>query len=233
MHFDCHLEVCSLTGPERVEQHLRKWKPSGVVFVQKGSDRRSRIEWVSRLDSMQGACGVALISDHDLHLGLDDLSDRGTCGARISLHGSEPRMRSQDEVLRLHEAIPRTWHIELDTTWSLAARLAPCLARMHRTFCLTPKMSRTGLQDGSEEAVLWWFDMGNVYLKLTGPSMEHNMHSMSQRVCRHTPDRVVLGSGEPHAEAGCWWSDEDFFSPDQADDNAQRLYPFFRSTPLH
>jgi hypothetical protein len=80
--------------------------------------------------------------------------------------------------------------------------------------------------------ILWWFDMGNVYLELTGPPLDDGIHSMNRLVCRHTPDRVVMGSGQPQADAGCWWSDEDFISPGQADDNAQQLYPFHCSIPM-
>lgn len=233
MHYDCHLEVCSLTNPDRVDQHLRRWKPSGVVFVQKGADPRSRHEWMSRLDLGQGACGVALINGHDLSLGFDRLTMHGTCGAVVRLTASDTRARAQDEVQRLHDVLPRTWHIELDMPWDLVGRLAPFLARLDRRFCLAPARSRPGAHEPSVPTILWWFDMGNVYLKLTGPALDDGIHAMNRLVCRHTPDRVVLGSGQPQAEAGCWWSDEEFVSPDQADDNAQRLYPFFRSIPLH
>ena len=233
MHYDCHLEVCSLTNSDRVDRHLRRWKPSGVVFVQKGADPRSRNEWMSRLGPGQGACGVALINGHDLSVGFDRLQAHGTCGALVRLTSSDACARSQDEVQRLHDALPTTWHIELDMPWGLVARLAPFFARLHRRFCLAPQRSRVDGQEESTRTILWWFDMGNVYLKLTGHQVQDGFHPLNRLVCRHTPDRVVLGSGPPQADADCWWSDEGFISPDQADDNAQRLYPFHRSIPLH
>lgn len=232
MNYDCHLEVCSLTSQERVEHHLRRWKPSGVVFVQKGTDRRSRTEWMSRLNLNHGACGVALIDGYDLHHGLDELAARGTCGALLRSLGTETRARNQDEVLRLHEVLPKTWHIELEMPWALAAKLAPFLARMDRTFCLAPQVTQAGVNEQSVGQILWWFDMGNIFLKLTSVQVEDGSQVLNRLVCRHTPDRVVLGSGPPQAEDECWWSDTDFISPEQADNNAQRLYPFFRSTVL-
>lgn len=233
MHYDCHLEVCSLTNPDRVDQHLRRWKPSGVVFVQTGPDPRSRNEWMSRLGIGRGACGVALINSHDLYLGFDHLQAHGTCGALVRIAVSDSRARAQDEVQRLHDVLPRTWHIELDMPWGLVGGLAPFFARMDRRFCLAPQMSRAEGHEASRRIILWWFDMGNVYLKLTGHQVEDCLHPLHRLVCRHTPDRVVLGSGLPQADTGCWWADEGFISPDQADDNAQRLYPFHRCIPLH
>jgi hypothetical protein len=233
MHYDCHLEVCSLTNAERVDQHLRRWKPSGVVFVQKGADPRSRNEWISRLGLGRGACGVALINCNDLSMGFDRLLAHGTCGALVRLTASDTRARVQDQIQHLHDVLPRTWHIELDMPWDLVGRLAPFFARLDRRFCLAPARSCPHGQEPSVPTILWWFDMGNVYLKLTGPQLDDDIRSMNRLVCRHAPDRVVLGSGQPQAEEGCWWCDEEFISPDQADDNAQRLYPFHLSIPLH
>lgn len=233
MHYDCHLEVCSLTNPDRVDQYLRRWKPSGVVFVQKGADPRSRNEWMSRLAVGRGACGVALINGNDLSLGFDRLHARGTCGALFRLNASDTRARAQDEVQRLHDTLPNTWDIELDMPWGLAARLTPFFARLDRRFCLAPQRARTDAHEESIRTILWWFNMGNVFLKLTGPQMEDGFHPLNQLVCRHTPDRVVLGSGPPEVDTDSWWSDEGFISPDQADENAQRLYPFHLSIPLH
>ena len=176
---------------------------------------------------------MALINGHDLSLGFDRLQDQGTCGALVRLTASDTRARAQDEVQRLHDVLPRTWHIELDMPWDLVGRLAPIFARLDRKFCLASARSRLDAHEPSAPTILWWFDMGNVYLKLTGSQLVDGFHAMNRLVCRHTPDRVVLGSGQPQAEAGCWWSDEEFVSAGQADDNARRLYPFHRSIALH
>jgi hypothetical protein len=108
MYYDCHLQVCSLTNPDRVDQHLRRRKPPGVVFVQKGADPRSRNEWMSRLGLGRGACGVALINGHDLSLGFDRLQAHGTFGALVRLTGSDTRARAQDQIQHLHGVLPRT-----------------------------------------------------------------------------------------------------------------------------
>lgn len=233
MHYDCHLEVGSLTPRDRVATHLRRWKPSGVVFVQKGSDPRSRAEWVTHMNSVRGACGVAMVTPYDGHDGFVHLASLGVCGALLPVISSVPVARIHDEVIRLHEALPRHWHIELDVSWNMAARLAPLLARMDRRFCLTPQFTRAGITDQAVRQVLWWFDMGNAYLKLTHGQVETSPHALSHLVCRHSPDRVVFGSGELPVGADDGWLDERFIPPDQANDNAQRLYPFFKHPPLH
>ena len=234
MHYDCHLEVSSFTPAQRVEQHLRCSQPPGVVFVQKGSDYRSRSEWLSCLERGHSACGVVRLDIQDFQLGIDRLSALGACGALISLQRFDTPARSQDEVLRLHDSLPRTWHVELDMPWSMAPKLAPSLARMDRTFSLAPQPSPSGHDPAAISTVLWWFDMGNVFLKLNGSQDGNSVHPLNRLVCGHAPDRVVLGSGQLNANADCWWSHEGLISPDLADHNAQCLYPFFaagRSVP--
>lgn len=233
MNYDCHLEVGSLTPRDQVAQHLRRWKPSGVVFVQKGSDLRSRAEWVTHMKSVRGACGVAMVTPYDGHDGFDQLASLGVCGAFLPVMATVPVARIHDEVLRLHEALPRHWHIEIDLSWNMAARLASFLARMDRTFCLTPQFIRAGISDHAVRQVLWWFDMGNAYLKLTHAQVETSPQALNHLVCRHTPDRVVFGSGEAPLSADEEWLEERFIQMAQADDNAQRLYPFFKHPPLH
>lgn len=233
MNYDCHLEVGSLTPRDQVASHLRRWRPSGVVFVQKGADPRSRSEWMAHMDGVSEACGVAMVTPYDGHDGFVHLTSLGVCGAFHPVTGTGPLSSTHDDILRLHDALPRHWHIELDMTWTVAARLAPLLARVDRTFCLTPQFTRTGVTDSAERQVLWWFDIGNAYLKLTHVQVEAGPQSLNLLVCRHTPDRVVFGSGEAQVGADAWWFEERFISPDQADDNAKRLYPFFKNLPVH
>lgn len=233
MNYDCHLEVCSLTPRDQVDRHLRRWKPSGVVVVLKGTDPRSRTEWMDRLDDSRGAFGVARVNLHDLHSGFSGLTSKGACGALLMMDEATSKARQLDDLLDLHDALPRHWHIELALTWNLAARLAPHLARLDRTFCLTPQNARASLNANSLGRVLRWFAMGNVHLKLTGGPGGPFPFQTHRQVCAHVPDRVVLGSGEPIAIDDHWWLEEDLIAHEQADDNAKRLYPFFRSCQLH
>lgn len=233
MNYDCHLEVCGLTHRDHVANHLRRWKPSGVVFVQMEADRRSRSEWMTHMDSHSGACGVAMLTPSDRNDAFARLMAIGVCGVLHPVSPTAPIARIHDDILRLHEVLPRYWHVELDMSWTMAALLAPLLARMDRTFCLTPQFTRTDVNDLAAHKLLWWFDMGNAYLKLTGAQVAANPQPLTRLVCRSAPDRVVLGSGEPQANKDFGWSEGNFIPPDQADDNAKRLYPFFKSHPIH
>lgn len=233
MNYDCHLEVSSLTPRKTVSDYLSRSKPSGVVYVQKGADHRSRSEWLDHMNDFSGSCGVAMVNPYDSHDGFTQLASLGVCGARFAVNGPTSLKNIQEQLLSLHEALPASWHIEFESTWTTAGVLAPLLARMDRVFCLTPQHAKSGVSDAALKKVLWWLDMGNAYIKFTCARMEQSPDPIYKQVCRSTPDRVVVGSGEPTPHLEALWLEEDFISAEQADDNAQRLYPFFRARQIH
>ena len=233
MPYDCHLEVSSLTPRERVSAYLSQSKPTGVVYVQKGTDHRSRSEWLKHMGGAHRACGVVVVDPYDANDGFARLTSLGVCGALLVEKGPVSAVQLHEQIRRLHEALPRHWHLELELPWITAAALAPLLVRTDRVFCLTPQPTRAGLSSAVASRLLWWLDMGNAYVKFTGAHVEECAGSMHWQVCRSTPDRVVVGGGETLPLRHTLWWDEDLISLEQADDNAQRLYPFFRTRPIH
>lgn len=233
MNYDCHLEVSSLTPRKDVSDYLSRSKPSGVVYVQKGTDYRSRSEWMTHMSGTSGACGVAMVSPYDSNDGFARLASLGVCGARLTVSGASSAAQVQQQIYSLHEALPRPWHIELEATVGTASLLAPLLARTDRVFCLLPILARGAVSHATLRKVLWWLDMGNAYVKFTSPLVEEHPGSIFELICRSTPDRVVLGTGEPTHHLNAPWLEDEFISPEQADDNARRLYPFFRANQMH
>lgn len=233
MPYDCHLEVSSLTPRDRVSAYLSHSKPTGVVYVQKGTDHRSRSEWMDHMSGPHKACGVAVVDPCDAHDGFARLTSLGVCGALVLGRGSTSTAQWHEQIRQLHEALPRHWHMELELPWVAAAALAPLLARTDRMFCLTPQPTPACLSSAVASRVLWWLDMGNAYVKFTGPHVKECAGSMHGQILRNTPDRVVVGGGETLPWRHARWWDEDFISLEQADENAQRLYPFFRTRPIH
>ena len=233
MNYDCHLEVSCLTPRKTVSDYLSRSKPSGVVYVQKGADHRSRCEWIDHMNGLSGSCGVAMVNPYDSQDGFSQLASLGVCGARFAENGPTSLRSIQEQLVDLHVALPANWHIEFESTWTTAGLLAPLLARMGRIFCLTPRNAKSDASDAALQKVLWWLDMGNAYVKFTCARMEQCRDQIYKQVCRSTPDRVVVGSGEPTPYVEALWMNEDFISPEQADSNAQRLYPFFRARQIH
>lgn len=233
MRYDCHLEVCSLTPRERVSAYLTHRKPSGVVYVQKGTDHRSRSAWMSLMGAGHGACGVVQLDPCDSNDGFAQLASMGVCAVLLAVRGSVSADRVHEQIRRLHDVLPRQWHIELEAPWATAALLAPLLARTDRVFCVTPPPTPDGANHAALTRMLWWLDMGNAYVKFTCAHVEECAARWVLQVCRSAPDRVVVGGGERLPRRPSVWWLGDSIPPQQVDDNARRLYPFFSTRPMH
>lgn len=138
---------------------------------------------------------------------IDALCHLGMRGTRVVMQNLNV-LKALDDIEFLHGVLPVQWHIELTGSWAWLAGLGPRLSRLPRTFvAMCPDMWRHPFMAADTARVLWWLEMGNVYLKLlsTEPIRCQSELNMAQpkldAALAATADRLLWGSGWPHLPA--------------------------------
>ena len=210
MNYDCHVTVFDPVRWQPLESHDSP--PATVADLQALLARRTFNAVVVQSPAYRGMHGclidalrtlgphvraVAQLCRYTPAEEVRELHEIGARGTRWQVGGGciESAVRELDA---LHGMLPSPWHIELAGPPGAVARLAPVLAHWPRRFvAVADRAWNLPFAGRDAEALLWWMEMGNLYVKLVLP--RGGSHPLLEQALRRAPDRLLWGSGWPAA----------------------------------
>ncbi len=226
MQYDCHVEVfdpvrwCHSETPDQpmaivatvthLKPFLRASKVRAPVFVQPLAYRGSHGCLLNALQTTGAhARAVGHLSMHVPGVEIEALHRRGVRGTRFVMDEQALLDDLLDDLAAIHQLLPAVWHIELSGPRRQLFKLAAKLAHWNRNFVgVATDMWKEDWCALEAARVLWWMEMGNLYLKLVLPSQT----MLAQAVAKLQPsmakmipvaaDRLLWGSGWPHTASG-------------------------------
>jgi hypothetical protein len=239
MNYDCHVTVFDPARWQPVERRVNA-QAATVGDLQAFLSRRMFNAVVVQSPAYRGMHGclidalrtlgpnVRAVAQLCRHTPAEEVRELHSAGARGTrwLVVDECIESAVQELDALHDMLPAQWHIELAGSRSALARLAPVLAHWPRRFVAVADRAWDGpCAHRDAEPLLWWMEMGNLYLKLVLPRPV-SQPLLAQAIQR-APDRLLWGSGWP--DAGPAGVDPAFASQKMAatlDRNARSLYEY-------